>query len=98
MHKRVLLTCLLILWPVRGLFPATPQGEQVAAATWSPPSSLHALPVTEGLPDVFTFADGSKVTTPEDWDRRREELKAIILYYQYAPTWRRGQLPPFRTA
>ena len=58
------------------------------AGAWSPPSSLQSLPVIEGLPDVFIFADGRKVETPEDWDRRREELKAALLYYQF------GSMPP----
>jgi dienelactone hydrolase len=46
------------------------------------------LPEREGLPDLFTFRDGSKVKTAEDWQRRREELKALALHYGY------GELPP----
>ena len=58
------------------------------ASTWSPPTSLRSLPVIEGLPDLFTFADGRKVKTPDDWGRRRKELEAVLLYYQY------GSMPP----
>ncbi|MCP4638988.1 MAG: SUMF1/EgtB/PvdO family nonheme iron enzyme [bacterium] len=61
------------------------------AGTWSPPSSLTSLtslPSVPRLPDLFTLADGRRVETREDWDRRRQELKAIIQYYQY------GHVPP----
>ena len=51
---------------------------QEDAGTWSPPQSLTSLPSVPNLPDVFTFADGRKVETREDWDRRREELKAAF--------------------
>ncbi len=57
-----------------------------AANGWSPPDALSSLPAIRELPNVFTFADGSTVRTPEDWPRRREELKAILLYYQYGNT------------
>lgn len=59
-----------------------------AAGEWSPPETLQSLPAIGGLPDAFTFADGSKVKSPADWARRREELKAMLLYYEY------GHMPP----
>ena len=40
------------------------------------------------LPDLFTFEDGSRVVTPEDWRRRRAELEELILDLEY------GHLPP----
>ena len=46
------------------------------------------LPSVTDLPDPFQFADGSRVKSKEDWQRRRAEIQAIILHYQY------GQLPP----
>ncbi|MBN2137420.1 MAG: acetylxylan esterase [Sedimentisphaerales bacterium] len=46
------------------------------------------LPVIEELPNPFLFSDGSTVKTPKDWLRRREEIKAMMLYYQY------GHMPP----
>ncbi|MFT7641107.1 MAG: hypothetical protein ACI9G1_002852 [Pirellulaceae bacterium] len=54
---------------------------------WSPPP-LDSLPVIDGLPDLFQFADGSPVESEEDWNRRRQEIKAMMLYYQY------GSIPP----
>lgn len=41
------------------------------------------LPCVEGLPDAFTFLDGSKVETPNDWKRRVEELKELYQFYMY---------------
>jgi len=45
-------------------------------------------PVIRELPDPFLFRDGTRVTTPEDWARRRMELKELFQKYQY------GHLPP----
>ncbi len=41
------------------------------------------LPVLEGMPDVLTFQDGTRVETPEDWARRRAEIKGLYEYYMY---------------
>lgn len=49
---------------------------------WEPPPN-ESLPSTDGLPDLFRFANGDAVVSPDDWNRRREELKAMLLYYQY---------------
>jgi dienelactone hydrolase len=46
------------------------------------------LPVLKELPDVLTMATGAPVKTPEDWRQRREEIKAMLLHYEY------GQAPP----
>lgn len=54
---------------------------------WEPPP-LEKLTASPGLPDLFTFADGSKVADVKDWQSRREEMKAMIQYYQY------GSIPP----
>ena len=40
------------------------------------------------LPDLFTFQDGTRVHTPEDWRRRRAQLQELILDIEY------GHLPP----
>ena len=49
---------------------------------------LAAEPATKELPNPFVFADGSAVRTPEDWQRRREELKSLFEDCEY------GHLPP----
>ena len=53
-----------------------------------PSTPFEDLPAIRELPDLFTFADGRRVTSPNDWQERREELKNILLYYQY------GSIPP----
>ena len=55
---------------------------------WKPPASPESLKPSLELPDLFTFADGSKVKTKADWERRRTEMKKMLLYYQY------GRIPP----
>ncbi|MEY4544620.1 MAG: hypothetical protein RL685_815 [Pseudomonadota bacterium] len=47
------------------------------------PQDLSYL--NEKLPDPFTFLDGTKVTTKEQWDCRRKEILAIAAKYLYAP-------------
>jgi hypothetical protein len=39
----------------------------------------------EKLPDPFTFLDGTKVTTKQQWDCRRQEILAIADKYLYGP-------------
>ena len=61
--------------------------EKLAAAA-APDPEVMKLPQVKELPDPFTFNDGSKVRSPQDWERRRAELKELIQKYQY------GHLPP----
>jgi len=49
---------------------------------------VAALPAMDQLPTPFVFLDGSPVSTPADWTRRRDELKALFEAYEY------GHLPP----
>jgi hypothetical protein len=56
-----------------------------------PPATFPAvadLPIQKELPDPLTFRDRRKVTTPEQWKQRREEMKAILQEYEY------GHMPP----
>ncbi|HVS72365.1 MAG TPA: alpha/beta fold hydrolase [Phycisphaerae bacterium] len=52
------------------------------------PPDFDALPRHNELPDPMTFFDGRPVKTPEDWQKRRQEI--LDLYAQYA--W--GKIPP----
>src|SRR6266498_4090058 len=59
----------------------------------APPSEgdfqpVEKLPVVKDLPDPFIFNDGTRMKSKEDWPRRRAELQAAILYYEY------GRMPP----
>ena len=42
---------------------------------------VNDLPVRNEMPDVLTMNDGTKVTTVEQWKKRREEMKRILEYY-----------------
>ncbi|HEY1759281.1 MAG TPA: hypothetical protein VGG72_28165 [Bryobacteraceae bacterium] len=46
------------------------------------------LPVRKEMPDVMVMNDGTKVTTRQQWEKRREEMKRILEYYAV------GQMPP----
>ena len=54
-------------------------------ATFPAPKDLPAI---KEMPDPLTFRNGTKVTTPEQWKQRREEMKAILEEYEY------GHMPP----
>jgi hypothetical protein len=56
-----------------------------AAQTQLP--AVDKLPVINQLPDPFLMNDGSHVKTKADWERRRAELRELILGYEY------GHLP-----
>ena len=43
----------------------------------------HRLPETNTLPDPFTFQDGTKVRSIEDWGRRAAEIKDMFHFYMY---------------
>ena len=50
--------------------------------------TVDELPDVKELPDPFLMNNGKRVKTRADWERRREEIKAMMLYYQY------GHMPP----
>lgn len=52
------------------------------------PKPADELPAVKELANPFSFADGTPVRTPEDWARRRSELKDLFQDYEY------GHLPP----
>lgn len=45
----------------------------------------NSLPAKQKLPDPFTFFDGTKVTTKEQWECRRREILAMAAKYIYGP-------------
>jgi cephalosporin-C deacetylase-like acetyl esterase len=52
------------------------------------PPNFDDLPSIATLPDVLSFQDGTRVTTPKEWGRRRKEILEILRYYQL------GNWPP----
>jgi endo-1,4-beta-xylanase len=55
------------------------------AMTFPAPADLPAI---AELPDPFLHVDGTRMTSPSEWECRRQELKAYAQYYEY------GSLPP----
>jgi hypothetical protein len=51
-------------------------------------SDVKDLPVRKEMPDAMTMDDGTKVTTVAQWRARREQMKAILEYYEL------GHAPP----
>jgi hypothetical protein len=49
---------------------------------------VDELPARPEMPDVLTMNDGTKVSTVEQWRKRREEIKRTLEYYAV------GQMPP----
>ncbi len=49
---------------------------------------VDELPVLSEVPNPFQFCNGEIVKTIDDWKRRREEIKEILMYYEY------GHMPP----
>jgi hypothetical protein len=47
-----------------------------------------ALPLRVGMPEVLVMNDGRRVTSPEMWARRREEMRQTLSYYAV------GLMPP----
>jgi endo-1,4-beta-xylanase len=41
------------------------------------------LPKVDHLNDPFQFFNGQRVKTRQDWDRRRDEIKALMQYYEF---------------
>jgi hypothetical protein len=49
---------------------------------------IQELPVRSEMPDVLVMNDGTRVTTKQQWQKRREEMRKILSYYAV------GQMPP----
>jgi len=52
------------------------------------PVPVKDLPAIKEMPDPLTMKDGTKVTTPEQWKLRRQEMIQILEDYEY------GHMPP----
>lgn len=72
------------LHPTREL----PANRTSKATAWAPPASLGTLPSIREMPDLFTFSDGTRVNSVDQWRKRRVEIQQVIQYFAY------GQLPP----
>ena len=43
--------------------------------------SIKDLPVRAAMPDPLTGDDGKKITTPQEWQQRREKIKQVLEFY-----------------
>ena len=73
------LVCIVLILPASTAFAEDSGGGLVA---------VDKLPSIPQLPDPFLFPDGTRVNDQADWLRRRGQIKAMILDYEY------GHLPP----
>jgi len=70
-----------------GGVPTGPAGELPGSACtreFQVPS-FQELPSNAKMPDPFTFLDGSKVTTKEDWVCRQKEISELAQAFIYGP-------------
>jgi hypothetical protein len=75
-------------WRIASLVFAIAMVASRAHAVSSTFPDVNDLPVQTKMPDVMTMNDGTKVTTLAQWRDRREEMKAILEYYEL------GHAPP----
>jgi hypothetical protein len=79
----LLLTSIAVVGSTRAVIAQSAAGKPESALP-----EVADLPVRKEMPDVLVMRDGKKVTTPEQWRQRREEMKQILEFYEL------GQVPP----
>ncbi len=75
---------LVLVLPLLGMIACT--STNLDAASQMP--TVDELPDIRKLPDPFLMNNGKRVKSKADWIKRRREIKAMMLYYQY------GHMPP----
>lgn len=75
---------LVLVMPLLGVIACT--STNLPAAMEMP--IVDQLPDIKKLPDPFLMNNGKRVKSKADWAKRRKEIKAMMLYYQY------GHMPP----
>jgi hypothetical protein len=58
------------------------------ATRQGPLPGVRELPARPGLPEVLVMNDGTRVTTPRQWEARRREMRRILSHYAV------GEMPP----
>ncbi|MDB4809921.1 hypothetical protein OAH34_01855 [bacterium] len=82
MHSRQMILTVFFLVPTFANGQLIPNADQFEDQRITFPLA-DELPEVKELPDPFVFLDGTAVRTQEDWARRRSEMKAMILHYQF---------------
>ncbi|MGD8566446.1 MAG: hypothetical protein PVF96_08870, partial [Candidatus Bathyarchaeota archaeon] len=75
---------LVLVLPLLGVIACTSTNLDAAAKM----PTVDELPDIKKLPDPFLMNNGKRVRSKADWTKRRKEIKAMMLYYQY------GHMPP----
>jgi len=70
----------------RAIYSKEKSGSELSERVTFPP--IEDLPEIADLPDPFIMRSGRRVKTFKDWEKRREEIKAMLLHYQF------GHMPP----
>ena len=62
-------------------------GAENTGANFAAPNfpSFAQLPIIRPLPDPFQFVDGTRDTSFQSWERRRNEIKAAVEKYEIGP-------------
>jgi len=74
--------CVVLCLMIVGL-PATSWSADKTTPEANEFAPVDKLPEIKELPDPFMMLSGKRVKTREDWRKRREEIKAMLLYYQF---------------
>ncbi len=70
------------------ILPDVPSFREWLEKSGELPPDFDALPRVNGLPDPLRFLDGKPVHTPQEWSRRRAEIRQLFEKYQL------GTFPP----
>jgi dienelactone hydrolase len=82
MIYRFVMAVSLCLFPVFATAQVVPDEVRSGDPQLSFPS-VDELPEVRELPNPFVFLDGTAVKNHGDWVRRRAEMKAMVLHYQF---------------
>ncbi len=86
-------------WPIRACAALAIGGVSLFASTANAQShpGPDQLPFVYELPNLFKFNDGRPLTTLEQWQERREEIKDYLQYYEYGYIHEPDRLTASRT-
>jgi len=88
-------TTLAIVLSVLMLVSSLPADAAVPLAVSHP--GVDELPWIYELPNLFQFNDGTPLTTLDQWEARREEIKDYLQYYEYGYIHEPDRLTASRT-
>jgi hypothetical protein len=94
MHKNARATLTIVL-TVLMLVGSLPSAAAVNSAASHP--GVDELPWVYELPNLFRFNDGTPLTTLDQWQARREEIKDYLQYYEYGYIHQPDRLTASRT-